>query len=81
MDGQLFIQFIVLIYLSALRKKMRDTGLIEKYTVWDLLLEWKALTQVCYCSKYEPIFTEITKPQTIESLGIDPKHSYNFPGN
>ncbi|HOQ51335.1 MAG TPA: hypothetical protein PK233_05815 [Candidatus Atribacteria bacterium] len=83
MDGQLFIQFIVLIYLSALRKKMRDTGLIEKYTVWELLLEMETLTQIRYSGKYGHILTEITKPQRqiMESLGIDPKHSYNFPGN
>lgn len=75
MDGQLFIQFIVLIYLSALRKKMRDTGLTEKYTVRELLLEMETLTQIRYSGKYGHILTEITKPQRqiMESLGIDPK--------
>ncbi|MDK2896817.1 MAG: hypothetical protein PWP04_937 [Candidatus Atribacteria bacterium] len=75
MDGRFFIQFIALIYLSALRKKMRDTGLTEKYTVRELLLEMETLTQVRYSGKYGHILTEITKPQRqiMESLGIDPK--------
>ena len=75
MDGRLFIQFIALIYLSALRKKMRDTGLTEKYTVRELLLEMETLTQIRYSGKYGHILTEITKPQRqiMESLGIDPK--------
>ncbi|MDI3543124.1 MAG: hypothetical protein PWP57_727 [Candidatus Atribacteria bacterium] len=75
MDVRLFIQFIALIYLSALRKKMRDTGLTEKCTVWELLLEMETLTQIRYSGKYGHILTEITKPQRqiMESLGIDPK--------
>jgi len=73
MDGRLFIQFIALIYMSALRKKMRETGLIEKYTVRELLLEMETLTKVSYSGKYGHILTEITKPQRhiIESLGVD----------
>ena len=82
MDGRLFIQFIALIYLSALRKKMRDTGLTEKYTVRELLLEMETLTQVRYSGKYGHILTEVAKPQRqiMERLGVDPDHSYNFSG-
>jgi len=73
MDGRLFVQFIALIYMSALRKKMRDTGLLEKYTVRELLLEMETLTQVRYSGKYGHILTEITKPQRhiLESLEVD----------
>jgi transposase len=31
-DGRLFVQFIALIYMSALRKEMRESGLIGRYT-------------------------------------------------
>ncbi|RJX26963.1 MAG: IS1634 family transposase [Dethiobacter sp.] len=74
MDGRLFVQFIALIFMSALRKKMRDTGLIEKYTVRELLLEMETLTQVRYSGKYGHILTEITKlqRQIMESLKIKP---------
>ena len=75
MDGRLFVQFIALILMSALRKKMRDTKLIEKYTVRELLLEMETLTQVRYSGKYGHILTEITKPQReiLQSLKIQPK--------
>jgi transposase len=74
MDGRLFVQFIALILMSALRKKMRDTKLIEKYTVRELLLEMETLTQVRYSGKYGHILTEITKPQReiLQSLKIQP---------
>ncbi|HAV10214.1 MAG TPA: transposase, partial [Dehalococcoidia bacterium] len=65
MDGRLFVQFIALIYMSALRKKMKETGLIDKYTVQELLLEMETLTQVRYSGKYGQILTEITKPQRL----------------
>ncbi len=63
MNGRLFVQFIALIYMSALRKKMRSAGLIESYTVRELLWEMETLTQVRYSGRYGHILTEITKPQ------------------
>ncbi|MDI6688512.1 MAG: hypothetical protein QME06_09885, partial [Desulfobacterales bacterium] len=62
-----------LIFISALRKKMRDTGLIDKYTTRELLLEMETLTKVRYSGKYGHILTEVTKPQShiLESLGIN----------
>ena len=73
MDGRLFVQFIALILMSALRKKMRDTGLIEKYTTREFLMEMETLTKVRYSGRYGHILTEVTKPQRhiLESLGIN----------
>jgi hypothetical protein len=73
MDGRLFVQFVSLIYMSALRKKMRSTGLIEKYTVRELLREMETLSQIRYSGKYGHILTEITKPQRyiLEALQVD----------
>jgi len=62
-DGRLFIQFIALILMSALRKQMRDSGLIEHYMVRELLREMETLTKVNYSGKYGHILTELTKPQ------------------
>jgi len=62
-DGRLFVQFIALIYISALRREMRKTTLIERYTVRELLQEMDTLTKVKYSGKYGHILTEITKPQ------------------
>jgi transposase len=62
-DGRFFVQFIALIYMSALRKEMRKTGLIEQYTVRELLQEMETLTKIKYSGKYGHILTEITKQQ------------------
>ena len=72
-DGRLFVQFIALILMSALRDKMRKSGLTAKYTVRGLLLEMETLTKVKYSGKYGHILTEVTKAQRelLGKLGID----------
>lgn len=62
-DGRLFVQFIALIYMSALRREMRRSDLIKQYTVRELLQEMETLTKVKYSGKYGHILTEMTKPQ------------------
>ena len=62
-DGRLFVQFIALILMSELRRTMRETKLIEIYTVRELLLEMDPLTKIRYEGKYGQILTEVTKPQ------------------
>jgi len=62
-DGRLFVQFIALILISAIRKELRSSKLIEKYTVRELLQEMKTLTKIKYSGKYGHILTEITKAQ------------------
>jgi len=62
-DGRLFVQFIALILVSALRKQMRNNGLIEQYTVREMLREMETLTKVNYSGKYGHIMTELTKQQ------------------
>ncbi len=75
MNGRLFVQFIALIYISALRKKIRENDLIKKYSFREILMEMETLTQVRYSGKYGRVLTEITKPQRIimECLGINPQ--------
>jgi transposase len=62
-NGRLFIQFIALIYICALRKEMRKSDLIRKYTVRELLQEMETYTKIKYTGKYGQIFTELTKSQ------------------
>lgn len=71
-DGRLFVQFIALIYMSALRKEMRQSGLLERHTVRELLQEMETLTKVRYSGKYGCILTEVTKTQReiLEALKI-----------
>ena len=71
-NGRLFIQFIALIYMSALRRELRESELIVKYTVRELIQEMNTLTRVKYSGKYGSILTEVTKPQRqiLEALEI-----------
>ena len=72
-DGRLFIQFLSLIYVSALRKELRESKLIEKYSVRELLREMETLVEIKYSGKYGRVLTEITKPQkkVFKALKID----------
>lgn len=72
-DGRLFVQFIALIYISALRNEMRTSNLIERYTVRELLQEMDTLTKIKYSGKYGHILTEVTKPQREILAGLNIK--------
>ena len=37
LEGKLFVQFIALIYLSCIKKRMQDTGLFKQYTLQGVL--------------------------------------------
>lgn len=71
-NGRLFIQFLALIYISALRKQLRDCELNRDYTVRELLQEMESLSKIKYSGKYGFLLTEITKPQReiLASLNI-----------
>jgi hypothetical protein len=61
-------------YVSALRREMRKSHLIERYTVRELLQEMYTLTQIKYSGKYGSILTEMTKKQReiLTALNIQP---------
>ena len=60
--------------MSALRKEMRNSGLIKHYTVRELLKEMETLTKIKYSGKHGHLLTEITKPQRdiLKRLNIEP---------
>ena len=43
LDGKLFVEFIALIYLSYIKKKMQDKNLFKKYTMHELLDEFDVI--------------------------------------
>jgi transposase len=62
LDGKLFVEFIALIYLSHLKKKMQDKNLFKKYTMLELLDEF----DIIECFEYpgrDPRMGEVTKRQ------------------
>ena len=72
MAGRFFVQFIALIFMSALRRDMRKANLMGKFTVRELLEEMDPLTRVDYSGKYGHLITEVSKTQRqiLEGLGV-----------
>jgi transposase len=73
LDGKLFVEFIALIYLSYIKKKMQEGNLFIKYTMHDLLDEFDVIE--CYEQQGRELrWGEITKKQ-IElyyAMGVNP---------
>ena len=62
LDGKLFVEFIALIYLSYIKKKMQDADLFKKYTLQGLLDEFDVIE--CFEQKgKDRRWGEITKKQ------------------
>ena len=61
--GRLFVQFIALIYMSAIRKKLRTSKLAKQFTVRALLREMDTINKISYTGKYKSVVTELTKTQ------------------
>jgi len=76
LDGKLFVEFIALIFLSYLKKKMHDGNLFKKYTMHELLDEMDILECFEYPG-YDLRVGETTKKQIelYEAMGIAPPSS------
>jgi transposase len=72
-DGRLFVQFIALILLSAIRNTLREAKLTTRYTAREALREMETLVRIKYTGKYKSILTELTKPQRelLEKMKIE----------
>lgn len=76
LDGKLFVEFVALIYLSHIKKKMQETGLFKSYTMQGLL----DLLDVIECFEapgHQSYYGEIlTKQKDIyTALGVNPPTS------
>src|SRR5665647_1634719 len=73
MDGRLFVQFLALIYINAIREKINSKKELENYTVREVLEEMDTLTKITYSGRYGSIISEITKKQRIimENFSIE----------
>jgi hypothetical protein len=73
MDGRLFVQFVALIYINAIREKINSKKELENYTVREVLEEMDTLTKITYSGRYGSIISEITKKQRIimENFSIE----------
>ena len=68
MDTRLFLQFLALIYISVLRKKMRCSKLLSGLSVKELLDSMESYVKIQYSGKHGCLYTVLTKRQR-ELLG------------
>jgi len=76
LEGKLFVQFIALIYLSYLKKKMSDQELFKKYTMQELLDELDVIE--CFEQPGRDMrISEMTRKQAdlYRNLGVEPPTS------
>ena len=63
MDCRLFLQFIALIYISAIRGILRTDKKLQYYTARGVLEELETISQIKYSHRYGQLFTEVTPIQ------------------
>ena len=73
LNGKLFVEFIALIYLSYVKKKMQNAGLFEKWTLQGLLDELDII-ELLESPEHGRFLGEITKKQKdiYLALGVKP---------
>jgi transposase len=72
LNGKLFVEFIALIYLSYVKKKMQDAKLFETWTLQGLLGELDTI-ELFEATGHGCILDEVTKKQEeiYEALGVE----------
>ncbi len=71
LNGKPFVEFIALIYLSHVKKKMQDAGLYEKWTLQGLLDELDTIKRF-ESPEHGRLLGEITKKQEEIYRGVEP---------
>jgi transposase len=72
LNGKLFVEFIALIYLSYVKKKMQDAKLFDAWTLQGLLDELDTI-ELFEAPGYGRILGEITEKQKsiYDALGVE----------
>lgn len=73
LEGKLFVEFVALIYLSYIKRKMEEAGLFSKYTMHELLDELDVIE--CFSEPGKaPFQGEVLKKQEqlYRALGVTP---------
>ncbi|MDQ0414579.1 IS1634 family transposase, partial [Mesobacillus stamsii] len=73
LNGKLFVEFVALIYLSYVKKKMQEANLFEKWTLQGLLDELDTI-ELFEAPEHGRILGEVTKKQVeiYQSLEVQP---------
>ena len=72
LNGKLFVEFVALIYLSYIKKKMQDAGLFDKWTLQGVLDELDII-EILEAPGHGRVLGEITEKQSnlYKALGVD----------
>lgn len=62
LNGKLFVEFVALIYLAYINRKVQEQGLYKEYTMEELLLELESIQSVCEPGR-APIVCEVLEKQ------------------
>ena len=76
LDGKLFVEFVALIYLSYIKKKMQDSDLFKSYTLQGVLDKLDVIE--CFEEPgYKPRIGELLEKQKeiYECMSVDPPAS------
>ena len=73
LNGKLFVEFIALIYLSYVKKRMQDAGLFESWTMQGLLDEFDTIERF-EAPGHGRILGEVTQKQAdlYRAFGVEP---------
>lgn len=73
LNGKLFVEFVALIYLSYVKKKMQNAGLFDKWTLQGLLDELDTI-ELFESPEHGRLLGEVTKKQEgiYAALGVEP---------
>lgn len=63
MDCRLFLQFLSLVYISAIRNTIQVDSKLKHLTVREVMEEMETLTRIKYSNRYGQVFTETTPMQ------------------
>lgn len=71
LNGKLFVEFVALIYLSYVKKKMQEAKLFDKWTLQSLLDELDVI-ELFKAPEHGRVLGEITNKQKdiYEALGV-----------
>ena len=76
LDGKLFVEFVALIYLSYIKKKMQENNMFKQYSLQEML-DKLDLIECFLTAGHEPWLGEVLEKQKMiyANLGINPPSS------
>ena len=76
LDGKLFVQFVALIYLSYIKKRMQENNLFKQYTLQEMLDKLDVI-ECFHTVGHEPCVGEVLEKQKMiyANLGFNPPSS------